>query len=80
MSKNYYSEINLHIVWHTKESLPLLIPEINADHLGLVEVQRKKRGYGKGFIVTNPNCAVASIAPPLAALDRKFGIESASCD
>ena len=30
----------------------------------------------KGFIVTNPNCAVASFAPPLAALYRKFGIES----
>ena len=59
------------------EDVPLLIPEINADHLGLIEVQRKKRGYGKGFIVTNPNCAIASIAPPLAALDRKFGIESA---
>jgi len=59
------------------EDVPLLIPEINAEHLGLIEVQRKKRGYGKGFIVTNPNCAVASIAPPLAALDRKFGIESA---
>jgi len=59
------------------EDVPLLIPEINAEHLGLIEVQRKKRGYGKGFIVTNPNCAVASIAPPLAALDRKFGIDSA---
>jgi len=59
------------------EDVPLLIPEINADHLGLIEIQRKKRGYGKGFVVTNPNCAVASIAPPLAALDRKFGLESA---
>jgi putative transposase len=28
MSRNYYSEINLHIVWHTKESLPLLTPEV----------------------------------------------------
>jgi len=59
------------------EDVPLLIPEINADHLGLIEIQRKKRGYGKGFVVTNPNCAVASIAPPLAALDRKFGLKSA---
>ena len=59
------------------EDVPLLIPEINAEHLGLIEIQRKKRGYGKGFIVTNPNCAVASIAPPLAALDRRFGVESA---
>jgi hypothetical protein len=28
MSRNYYSEINLHIVWHTKSSIPLLTPEI----------------------------------------------------
>ena len=59
------------------EDVPLLIPEINADHLGLIEEQQKKRGFGKGFIVTNPNCAVASFAPPLAALHRKFGVESA---
>lgn len=58
------------------EDVPLLIPEINADHLGLIETQRQKRGFGKGFIVTNPNCAVVSFAPPLAALHRKFGIES----
>ena len=59
------------------EDVPLLIPEINADHLGLIETQQKKRGFSKGFIVTNPNCAVASFAPPLAALHRKFGVESA---
>jgi aspartate-semialdehyde dehydrogenase len=58
------------------EDVPLLIPEINADHLGLIETQQKKRGFGKGFIVTNPNCAVTSFAPPLAALHRKFGLES----
>lgn len=58
------------------EDVPLLIPEINADHLGLIETQRQKRGFGKGFIVTNPNCAVVSFAPPLAALHRRFGIES----
>jgi aspartate-semialdehyde dehydrogenase len=53
-----------------------LIPEINADHIGLIEVQQKKRGFSKGFIVTNPNCAVISVAPPLAALHRKFGVTS----
>lgn len=58
------------------EDVPLLIAEINADHLGLIETQRQKRGFGTGFIVTNPNCAVASFAPPLAALHRKFGVES----
>lgn len=58
------------------EDVPLLIPEINADHLGLIEIQQLKRGFDKGFIVTNPNCAVISFAPPLAALHRKYGIES----
>jgi aspartate-semialdehyde dehydrogenase len=58
------------------EDVPLLIPEINHEHLGLIDVQRKTRGFTSGFIVTNPNCAVASFAPPLAALDRNFGVES----
>jgi aspartate-semialdehyde dehydrogenase len=59
------------------DDVPLLIAEINPDHVGLIDVQRQERGFGKGFIVTNPNCAVISIAPPLAALHRKFGVESA---
>ncbi|MGC2235034.1 MAG: aspartate-semialdehyde dehydrogenase [Pyrinomonadaceae bacterium] len=58
------------------EDVPLLIAEINPEHLGLIEVQQKKRGFSTGFIVTNPNCAVISFAPPLAALDRKYGVES----
>jgi aspartate-semialdehyde dehydrogenase len=58
------------------EDVPLLIAEINHEHLGLIEVQQKKRGFTTGFIVTNPNCAVISFAPPLAALDRKYGVES----
>lgn len=58
------------------EDVPLLIPEINAEHLGLIETQQRKRGYDKGFIVTNPNCAVISFAPPLAALHQKYGIEA----
>jgi aspartate-semialdehyde dehydrogenase len=59
------------------EDVPLLIPEINADHLRLIEGQRENRGFGTGFIVTNPNCAVVTFAPPLAALHRRFGVESA---
>ncbi len=58
------------------EDVPLLIAEINHEHLGLIDRQRENRGFTKGFIVTNPNCAVISFAPPLAALHRKFGVES----
>ena len=58
------------------EDVPLIIPEINGDHTGLIERQKEKRGFTTGFIITNPNCAVISFAPPLAALHRRFGIES----
>jgi aspartate-semialdehyde dehydrogenase len=58
------------------EDVPLLIAEINHDHVGLIDKQRENRGFTSGFIVTNPNCAVASFAPPLAALHRRFGVES----
>jgi len=60
------------------EDVPLLIAEINSDHTRLIEKQRENRGFGKGFIVTNPNCAVVSFAPPLAALHRKFGVRAAA--
>src|SRR4051812_49958872 len=46
------------------DDVPLVIPEVNADHLGLLEVQRAKRGWSGG-IVTNANCAsiIAGIPP-----------------
>ena len=56
------------------EDVPLLIPEINPDHLALIDVQRRLRGW-KGAIVTNPNCAVVVLAMALAPL-RQFGIRS----
>jgi aspartate-semialdehyde dehydrogenase len=55
--------------------VPLLIPEINHEHLALIEVQRKQRGQ-QGYIVTNPNCSTIMLALALAPLQRKFGVES----
>ncbi len=55
--------------------VPLLIPEVNPDHLNLIPIQQKKRGYQTGFIVTNPNCAVIALSLALAPLDRVFGLE-----
>jgi len=55
------------------EDVPLTIPEINPDHLGLIEVQRENRGWD-GALVKNPNCSTIAMVPTLAALDR-FGIE-----
>ncbi len=51
--------------------IPLLIPEINADHLTLIDSQRNQRGW-PGFIVTSPNCASTAIVFPLKALDDTF--------
>jgi aspartate-semialdehyde dehydrogenase len=58
-----------------KADVPLLIPEINPDHLDALERQRKRIG-GKGFIVTNPNCSVMGLVFPLMALDRKFKVQA----
>ncbi len=52
--------------------VPLLIPEINADHLGIIPAQRKNRGW-TGAIVTNPNCSTITMALGLAPL-KQFGI------
>jgi aspartate-semialdehyde dehydrogenase len=54
--------------------VPLLIPEINPDHLGAVELQRKRTGGG--YIVTNPNCSVIGLAMVLAPLEKAIGLET----
>src|SRR6266404_3332143 len=56
--------------------VPLLIPEVNPEHLELIAKQRQARGYGRGFIVTNPNCSTIVIALALAPLHAKFEVES----
>ena len=54
--------------------VPLLIPEVNADHLALLTRQASARGW-KGRIVTNPNCVVVVYAMALAPL-RQFGLKT----
>ncbi len=52
--------------------VPLLVPEINPDHLGLIPAQQRNRGW-KGQIVTNPNCSTVVLTMGLAPL-KPFGI------
>ncbi len=52
--------------------VPLLVPEINPDHLKLIPAQQRARGW-KGQIVTNPNCSTMVLTMALAPL-RQFGI------
>jgi aspartate-semialdehyde dehydrogenase len=55
--------------------VPLLIPEINADHIEAIAAQQQRRG-GKGYIVTNPNCSVMGLAIALAPVYQQFGLEA----
>jgi aspartate-semialdehyde dehydrogenase len=54
--------------------VPLLIPEVNADHLALLDRQRAARGW-RGGIVANPNCTTAGLVLGLTPLHRAFGID-----
>lgn len=59
------------------EDVPLLVPEINPDHLELIPLQQK-RTRSPGFIVTNPNCTAIALVLALAPLHRAFGLKSVS--
>ncbi len=56
--------------------VPLLVPEISAAHCDLIPHQKSRRGYDRGYIVTNPNCSTMAVVLPLAPLDRDFGVAS----
>src|SRR5205814_7982823 len=53
--------------------VPLVIAEVNPDHLEVLDAQRKNRGW-KGAIVTNGNCAAIAAVLPLAPLHQRFGV------
>ena len=48
--------------------VPMVIPEINADHLAVIAAQRKRLGTARGFIAVKPNCSIQSYVPALSAL------------
>jgi aspartate-semialdehyde dehydrogenase len=56
------------------EDVPLTIPEVNVEHLDVIEVQRERRGWD-GALIKNPNCSTITMVPPLAALDDAVGLE-----
>jgi len=58
------------------EDVPLLIPEVNHEHLALLDTQKSARKLDGGMIVTNPNCSTIMLALALAPLHARFQIES----
>ena len=57
------------------EDVPLVVPEVNVDHLDLLEQQSWRKDSG-GYIVTNPNCCAIGLVLALKPLEARFGIES----
>src|ERR1700756_3110263 len=55
--------------------VPLVIPEVNACHVKLIETQAWRRKSG-GFVVTNPNCSAIGLVLALAPLEQRFGLET----
>src|SRR5437588_12424677 len=58
-----------------KPDVPLVIPEVNAQHVKLIDRQAWRRKSG-GYVVTNPNCSAIGLVLALAPLDQKFGLET----
>jgi aspartate-semialdehyde dehydrogenase len=65
-----YAVISNSSAFRMDEDVPLLIPEVNHDHLQLIERQKSR-----GFIVTNPNCSTIMLVMALAPLHARFGVE-----
>jgi aspartate-semialdehyde dehydrogenase len=71
--ENQYAAADLPVVSNNSvhrqtADVPVLIPEINAEHLEIITAQRQKRGWQKGFIVVKPNCSIQSYMAPIHAL------------
>ena len=60
--------------YRREEDVPLLLPEVNAEHIQLVKIQRQQRGWS-GCILTNPNCTSTGLTVALKALDDSFGVK-----
>jgi aspartate-semialdehyde dehydrogenase len=57
-----------------QEDVPLVVPEVNADHVKLIHAQRWRHDSG-GLVVTNPNCSAIGLVMGLAPLHQRFGLE-----
>jgi aspartate-semialdehyde dehydrogenase len=58
-----------------QQDVPLVIPEVNADHIKLIDGQTWRKQSG-GYVVTNPNCSAIGLVLALAPLEQRFGLET----
>lgn len=57
------------------DDVPMVIPELNSEHIKIIESQRKRLGTKKGFVAVKSNCSLQSYVPALYPLDEEFGVE-----
>jgi aspartate-semialdehyde dehydrogenase len=74
--ENHYAQEGIAVVSNNSahrwtEDVPIIIPEINPNHLSTVDWQRKRRGWKKGLVVVKPNCSLQSYLPIVYVL-RKY--------
>ncbi|MFW9771647.1 MAG: aspartate-semialdehyde dehydrogenase [Candidatus Thorarchaeota archaeon] len=50
--------------------VPMIIPEVNHEHINIIPIQQKNRNLSKGFVVVKPNCSIQSFVTPIYALER----------
>lgn len=60
---------------HTSD-VPMIVPEINADHAEIIHAQRKRLGTQKGFVAVKSNCSLQSYVPPLHPLKEIYGLKA----
>ncbi len=60
------------------EDVPLLLADVNPEHVALLPAQQQRREFSTGFLVTNPNCSTVGLVTALKPLDDAFGVEAVS--
>ena len=75
LAKNGLAVLSNTSTHRMEPDVPLLIPEVNADHVAAIEVQKANRGWS-GFIATNPNCSTIHLVLALKPLHDAFGLDS----
>ncbi len=55
--------------------VPMVVPEINADHIKVIDSQRKRLGTKRGFIAVKSNCSLQSYVPAIYPLDKEYGVK-----
>ena len=79
--ENEYAKAGIPVVSNNSahrwtENVPMIIPEINADHIDIIPEQQKANGWDKGFVAVKPNCSLQSyLAPVYALIKAGYGIK-----